>query len=116
MTTTNQFGIFARNISSGINTGTDAVRGFSDDKCRRVYRACVAVLPAEEVAFVRETFNPAQTVSLTDCTVAQAWVSRMLSSIETEFSTKTTIHGADNDEVIHDNRTAREVLLKVLAA
>lgn len=116
MSNVNPFGIFASGISCSVNTGIDAVRNFSDEKCRRVYRACAAVLPAEEVAAVRSTYNPAQTMNLCGCTAAQAWVSRMLSSVKSEMTQKTVIHGADDNQIINDERPAATTLLQILAA
>ena len=121
----NIHGIFASTINGNVNTGVNAVRGWDDAKCRRVYRACVAVLPAEEVAFVRESFANRYDYSQSQLesymsshriTAGQAWCCRMLSSVQGEHTTRHIIHGADEDQTIHDLRTADKVLRAVKAA
>ena len=87
----NIHGIFASTINGNVSTGVNAVRGWDDAKCRRVYRACVAVLPAEEVAFVRESFTNRYDYSQSQLesymsshriTAGQAWCCRMLLQVE----------------------------------
>jgi hypothetical protein len=126
MSTINPYGIFASTINGKVSLGANVVKGWSLEKCKRVYRACVAVLPPEEIEFVRESFSTRyngstqssleQAMSLLNITAAQAWCDRMLQSVQSEHSTKSVIHGSEENQTIHDCRTADKVLAQCINA
>ena len=121
----NIHGIFANTINGNVNTGVNAVRGWDDAKCRRVYRACVEILGAEATAWERETFSTAynggtsmlnQYASLHRITAGQAWAAMATDSVRASCATETVIAGSERNDKIVDYRTADTALRLVKAA
>lgn len=116
MTTTNAYGIFANSINGTVNTGLNAVRHWSREKCARVWRAAAATLPAEEIAYIRETHKPDQDMALCGVTAAQSWASRILSSAQAHHSISHLVVGSETSQQIHDARPADAILRQMMAA